>query len=1555
MADKLKELTEVIENDAKRFEKNLSIVSDIEVQEETIYDEAGLDEIKIIPTPNFSDAKPMGTVLPINMVSETVNNLSRLANQFDLVDYVREKLGYATRASVIQKFGSEQIDGIVLATQQMEKGNAFILGDSAGIGKGRQAAAILRYAYQRKAIPVFITHKPYLFSDIYRDIKNIGGFADGKDGKMVEPMPFILNTGNKDESTIKDFDGRIIAAPLSNALTLKVCEGLELPKKGNRQFGFYYNCVFMTYSQLSNVRSDTKQRFLEAIAPDCIFVFDESHNAASTKSTAKVLVRSIPLIEKSKGVMFSSATYAKNPHVFPLYVVKTSLRTAVPSLENIADALKVGGENVAEYIASGLVKEGQMIRRERSFGDCEKVTLYVDTPEQRVFYDEAIGYFKELRDFSKSRLGIDGIKASIMRKCDELEKDVVPREEYEDCFKGTAEQRSIIRNGFITRNRNKYVLFYTADSISRYKMFFRENLFYALKAKYTADKIIECLNTPVSYTNMDGRTYMAPKKPIIAIRNTNESIFNMLDFNEGSRTSNDFSEYLRAIYNKLFSGTFRLRKIDTNIFEAKTDLIERGIDIEDIEQAYEYNVLLSDFTDGGAEIQGLQSRLNSYTSNLPMSAIDYIKDRINTAQRSAVYFNEQGQNKYGTVGPYYRFNEATGRKSMLKRDGDAFVYTRNDKLATITDAFRSYNNGATDVLLINVSASTGGSAQSSPDEGIDTRPRNMFIVQFELDINVEVQKRGRINRTGQLNSPTYTYVISQIPVELRTYLMFRKKLRKLDANISANQTQSSQSSEILDANGNPIEDLFNQYGFETFKDDFIYDPQFNTPGSDFKSIFDEMMEGQRAATFAGQGEEDEFNAETFNKFVRELELYPADFQEIFFNEMNARYIQHVEKLKQSGDYQLELVAKNYKAAVKQRVVTRLNSGSTVFSMPLFLEDDYTLEETKAWAKEKVMEKADKLANDIAPGATKTEMHRNLLLDFNEKYEAYRQESINALNASMPLRGDYDTQEAYDNAVVKLEGRIANSQMAFATNKAEIANMLQYFAPMRKVTYRGNLGVFVGYRIKQTGKFRYSKGNIEFIFCFLNRYPIIHLKISSDAEDLNDIITESNAVFSGQTSGSRLAFEAVTQWRPDYNKRIIRRFMSGNILSGIVEANKMKIDKRIKNFILTRYTMIDSSIATAIELKMDYDLRERDKINESQTPLSVACNNAQFLDYVNKIPFSSQYESFPIWDENTRVALLKRDENDTDMLYVNVIGYLYKDALVKESSTNYNPIFVDEELENKNRPNRIRPEGKVTVDYFPKVKKERTGGQTVIVETADSRRGVFVKSFLFDMKSPRDAERMRQFFSDLYERHETLFNFRSSIDDYFFIEDRPDIFNPATNSAQSVRFEVGEYEYKFSKLTPESIATTIPGFIRRTDSGYYGGVILEKPLSPTMLPSYNLKPYGLPPEVMINLLLAELNATDKAEFRQNLRDVAEMGNDFNTGQYIERFIRTKLVPVIYFFGDMRPADYGKIFSNYILDLDYNSLSFDEVVEVREVKPIKTVPTFEDAENFLIHLM
>jgi hypothetical protein len=162
--------------------------------------------------------------------------------------------------------------------------------------------------------------------------------------------------------------------------------------------------------------------------------------------------------------------------------------------------------------------------------------------------------------------------------------------------------------------------------------------------------------------------------------------------------------------------------------------------------------------------------------------------------------------------------------------------------------------------------------------------------------------------------------------------MFRKKLRKLDANTSADQTASSQTSEITDDKGRMVEDIFNAYGFEVFSKDFIDLAQ----NIEYKAIYEDLNFRFANSRAAGQAEQDEFNIESFNAFVRELELYPADFQEIFFEQMNEKYVEKITQLKATNEYQLELQAKNYKAALKQRVVIALNSGDTVFSLPLFI-------------------------------------------------------------------------------------------------------------------------------------------------------------------------------------------------------------------------------------------------------------------------------------------------------------------------------------------------------------------------------------------------------------------------------------------------------------------------------------------------------------------------------------------------------------------------------------------------------------------------------------------
>lgn len=1618
-----------LEKEAERILKAEEIKKQIEAKENDAFDSMNKKKIKVIPTPSFCDAKSVGTMLPINMANETVTNLTLLAQEFDFIDFLKEKLGYSSRIKVVQSFASEQIDALVLAIKSFEKNNAFILGDMAGIGKGRVCAGVIRYAYTQGIIPIFLTQKPYLLNDIYRDLKDIDGI-----GQNVEPKPFVLHN----EGVILDREGNPIKTNQVYKTTYKNGEPIyrfvdranpysineladsmsdEIEKTGKIKLFKEFNCVMLPYSVISQSRNNIRKRFLNNIAPNSILIFDESHNAASANPNSNILTTGLPLVEASKAVLFSSATYAKNPTVFNLYVVKTALRTAVPSLETITDALKVGGENVSEYIASGLVKEGQMIRRIRSFGNCKKVTEYVGAirtedeygeskysysldDTQRKFYDEAIGYFKKLRDFAKTDKAKLAVKSAVNREVDALGVIIANQDEYKLGLNAPAAKVAGIRATFIRENKGKYLLSYDSDSISRYKATFRENLFLAIKAKFTADKIIECLNTPVKYKNIDGTEHFAPMKPVIAIANTGEAIFDELRFEQGQQVSNDFSEYIRAIYNKMFLGNFRLRKVDSNIYEDKSSLDARGIPYDIIDG--EYKVEMDDFYDGGDEITQIQSKLDSYKSALPFSAIDYMRDKIESTERAPVYFGANNAVLYGQASsPFYRFAEGTSRKYMLKRDADGILrFEMNDRIKSTTKVFRSFNNGSVDVMLINVVASTGGSAQSSPNEGVDTRPRNMFIIQFELDINVEVQKRGRINRTGQINNPTYTYIISQIPVELRKYLMFRKKLRKLDANTSADQTSSSSAAEIPDANGNPIEDIFNQYGFEVFKNDFIDLPD----NMAYQEIFDGMGFRSKKVKPDADAEKIEINIEQFNAFVRELELYPAKFQEGFFDEMNIKYIQKKAQLIVLNEFQEELEPQNYKASLKQRVVIQLNSGTTVFSLPLFLADYYTFENKPPLSRDKMMQKANELAIWEGQSLTPLEFYNNLVDDFyaeSKKYMDLVKDEADKL--SHPNRDDFspntDGDDAYARAMFMFNQRKSGKITKEKEDVELIKRMIAYYKPFTMVAFQGNLGYFLGYKIDSTSKrFKYSKGSIEFVFAFLSKYPLFYPKLTTNLEELLAMKTKDNKLklsnFTWTGPVTDVEAKIISDWKPQIYKRIIRRFLSGNILSGIVEASKRKKEGQFKTWSLTRFTNIDGSYSTAIELKFDFELPDYTEIKTSLENLSVAADNANMYDYisskiqvstgtqfvtvkdyqVHKVTFQNIY---PIWNIESEkicdraIAIVKRtiqtfDNNkyvDTNVIEFEIIqSYLIKEDKdtnqkkeIQRSTKDklYNKLYHDQDFEDMFSNNLItKTPVKRIIQYAFHQYKDAKGE----IATKYNDFKVYIKRYEFKLS---DVDGIKDFMNELYKKYEISFNFRSDIAGYFNVKPQSDTFDEKKKDQYVQIFPDGEYEYRFLRQVSKDVYEAIPAKIRDSDSGAYGGVILQLPLLPNMLPSFEMKPHKFQNEIYVKLTLAVLNDSDKATFVKELEDLASKDDDYEVGEYVRKFLAQRTVGNVngYFFGDLRISDYGKIFKEFALKKDLSKLllEYEEEIVETTTKKVKTQVNYDDAETFIIKLL
>lgn len=329
-----------------------------------------------------SSADSVGTLVPSNMRSAIADSLSALVDRVGPLDeYVARELGYEP-SSIGKYFSGEQVDALALALDQMQRGAGFIIGDQTGVGKGRVVAGVIRYALKNGHTPIFVTEKPNLYADMYRDLTDIG---------MQDIRPLMTNAGEK---VPLDDDGKVVLKTPAGKAHSQALE--EMASTGDLGA---HNIVFTTYSQMQTLKGAETSRmaFLRAIAPNAIVIFDESHNAggndsarknqrqmevdAGSKKTGRAAFARA-LAGLASGVFYSSATYAKRPSVMDLYF-KTDMRMAVGgNVEALPDAIQAGGVPLQQVVASMLARAGQYIRRERSFEGVEYNTAEttVDRP-----------------------------------------------------------------------------------------------------------------------------------------------------------------------------------------------------------------------------------------------------------------------------------------------------------------------------------------------------------------------------------------------------------------------------------------------------------------------------------------------------------------------------------------------------------------------------------------------------------------------------------------------------------------------------------------------------------------------------------------------------------------------------------------------------------------------------------------------------------------------------------------------------------------------------------------------------------------------------------------------------------------------------------------------------------------------------------------------------------------------------------------------------------------------------------------------------------------------
>jgi 2'-5' RNA ligase len=302
-----------------------------------------------------SQKKDPGVLIPTNMREPLEHAMNALEDAVGDIDtFVQKELGYDSLDELHDAFMGLQVDSIAAAIHQMKQGKAVIIADQTGIGKGRQAAAVIRWAERSGHIPVFITAKPQLFTDMYGDLLDIGS---------DNIRPFIVNS---DESiTMPDGKKAFTNRP---GLHRRAIEQI----RGTRELPADRNAVFLTYSQI-NVHN-AQQGMLVQLAPKSVFILDESHNAGGESETGEFLRTVLP---EARGVTYLSATYAKRPDNMPLYF-KTDIGQAIQDSQTLMDAMTNGGLPLQTVVSNNLVKAGQMFRRERSYDGVSMVTK-VDT------------------------------------------------------------------------------------------------------------------------------------------------------------------------------------------------------------------------------------------------------------------------------------------------------------------------------------------------------------------------------------------------------------------------------------------------------------------------------------------------------------------------------------------------------------------------------------------------------------------------------------------------------------------------------------------------------------------------------------------------------------------------------------------------------------------------------------------------------------------------------------------------------------------------------------------------------------------------------------------------------------------------------------------------------------------------------------------------------------------------------------------------------------------------------------------------------------------------
>lgn len=883
------------------------------------------------------------TVVPISMAYEQRDFNKKLKiiieqnHSMSVAEFVMDRLHYADMDMLCKAFAKEQIDAIAIAIWNFENtGNGIILADQTGVGKGRVGAGLIRYTILHlKKVPIFMTEKKHLIIDMYRDLIDIK-FDAGipikvKNQKVVADVEYtdeqILKLIRKEidangEITSIDFDfeeededfavttawldkeeneekvvelielyrqqlmedgevtydtvaegdykkqmreavaeGKMLVKPFlpmpftitnkAGDIIYNMTDGEVKSAVGAKSLPKEYKAIFLPYSQISRIydkrgNMTDKVKFLQKCANDTVIICDESHTASGSRTAtggqSNISKMMKTFLTNCKYAVYISATYAKRPNNMPLYSLKTSIKECNLSYNTLVEAFQKGGIPLQEAVSAELTKVGQLLRREKIV---EGVTDYQ--------------YESEETEAGLNQINKLNIVASLFMKVGDFSKLV--KDEF-----------GALKKQMFTAEEAK--LYKWAGSANRLSFLLFNYFVLGLKVRKTFEQSVSEMK--------EGR------KVVVCIANTLESAFdnmkkdfiNNVPYELGDSVTNDFSSYCLYLLNYAFKYT---QEIVTAVDDKGEPIMAKvSKKLNDNKSEFEREMM----NRIGVAFQKYFAEISTTRVGVPISPIDNIRHQIEEAG--------------------FRVGEITGRKRMLTFDSDDLstgILTKR-KIKKTTELVKEFNENKIDCLIINQSGAVGISMHSIPTTDSNgkivppvnvikptppdsLRPNNelkartMIITQMELDVNKEVQKLGRISRTGQIYDPKYVYLVSAIPSERRLTAMFEKKLRSLSANVTGNQEQFN---DLFSA-----DDFFGVLAVEPFNEtmDLMNQPLRITRPI---QIYD---------------------------YTKILYFYPYNFQKQFYDTFGKKLNEKIDDLKSKGLYNTMGSVKDYSAVIKE--------------------------------------------------------------------------------------------------------------------------------------------------------------------------------------------------------------------------------------------------------------------------------------------------------------------------------------------------------------------------------------------------------------------------------------------------------------------------------------------------------------------------------------------------------------------------------------------------------------------------------------------------------------